>query len=545
MKRVAIVPGAFRPPTDNHLKMIGRYSGECDAVAVLVSDPKSSRRRTATGIPISAETSRKILETALADAGISNARVFVEEGSPVKAIGRILSGISGKEIVLGIGSKDDASRFSFLEKFQGMNGNRIVPPEETSVEIGSGYSASDLRRNIGDVSYLRSHLPQVLSPEHMEEAIRLLQEECGVGILKEGFDEKDVFGRVLGESSELGIGPSGIFEDENGPFPGRLDDEAIDRAKCSMNAWNMHVGENVPEGEPSNPKNCPEKAVDVMLEYPEEGISAEIFLDGNTKEWDSEVVSGERTGKLTPDQMGDFFGTRFYRRLYNRLNEMWPCSDPQFNDLVEAINEKRLALDRAEETVTEDDSERKWYDKEDSRKKNVAGRQVTTRSGRKLVTFSDFGVKHDDNEAYFVWPETDKEFKWSQWQDWTKISPLLRMRFRHQGQGDYVYGLSLSPFAENDPNRGFRAYNLTLEPKLQYLTPEETQQMMDLSIVQKFLRNAMKRLNYFMSIPDEKIVELIGSPDRVQEDEVRKTKHVIKNTMKAIREKRADTYVYT
>lgn len=161
------------------------------------------------------------------------------------------------------------------------------------------------------------------------------------------------------------------------------------------------------------------------------------------------------------------------------------------------------------------------------------------------MTFSDFGVKHDDNEAYFVWPEIDKEFKWSQWQDWEKISPLMRMRFRHQGHGDYVYGLSLSPFAQNDENRGFRAYNLTLEPKLQYLTPEETQQMMDLSIVQKFLRNALKRLSYFMSIPDEKLVKLIDAPDRVQEDEIRKTKRVIKNTMKAIRDRRADTYIYT
>ena len=556
MTRTAIVPGSFRPPTDLHMKMIRHYAESCDAVAVIVSNPSKSLRKTSTGMPISAETSRKILEDAISDSGLGeNVRVFISENeSPVKDILGILGDLEGQEIVLGVGRKDDPSgRFAFLEKVPKGPGVRIVPPEETAFDAGDGFSAGDLRERIGDTAYLKAHLPQCLSEEHMSEAVRLLQEECGVGILRENRSATDIFGELVSESSIYGAGFSGIFEDEETPFREiSMSDGSLEKAKCRMSAWNMHVGEKedaTDSGEAVNPKNCPEKAVDLEFEFPG-GEKVEIFLGGKDLEWDSSVVSGEKSGKLSPDQMGEFFGTKFYKRLYNRLNEMWPCSDEQFGNAIRAINEKRLKLDRIpEETLSEDDSGKddsgkRWFDKDNSRKKNVAGRQVTTRSGRKIVTFSDFGVKHDDNEAYFVWPELDKEWKWSQWQDWTKISPLMRMRFRHQGKGDYVYGISLSPFAEDDENRGFRAYNLTLEPKLQYLTPEETRQMMDLSIVQKFFRNALKRLSYFMSIPDEKIVELVDAPDRVQIDEVRKTKHVIKNTMKAIRQKRADSYIY-
>lgn len=549
MKRVAIIPGSFRPPTDGHFKMIRHYAGSCDAVAVIISNPEKDLRETSTGVPISPETSKRIIETALGDAEIGNVRVFIAEGSPVKEIWNILGNLGDREVVLGMGTKDDADgRFGrIVDEFQGKRGLKIVPPSETAFDSGDDYSASDLRERIGDEEYLRGHLPQCLSPENMEEAVKSLQDECGVGNLREGRTALGIFERVLSESCVYGAGPSGLFEDDETLVGVDMSDSALGKAKCRVGAWNMHVqGECVSECG-FDRESSPDKAVDVTFEFPD-GTFAEVFLDPEFGEWDSIARSGDVEARLSPDQMATFFGTDFYKRLYNRLNGIWPCDDPEYSDLIHAINEKKLKLDRAVmDTVEEDgpDNGKKWYDGENSRKKNVAGRQVTTRSGRKLVTFSDFGVKHDDNEAYFVWPEIDKEFKWSQWQDWEKISPLMRMRFRHQGHGDYVYGLSLSPFAQNDENRGFRAYNLTLEPKLQYLTPEETQQMMDLSIVQKFLRNALKRLSYFMSIPDEKLVKLIDAPDRVQEDEIRKTKRVIKNTMKAIRDRRADTYIYT
>lgn len=158
------------------------------------------------------------------------------------------------------------------------------------------------------------------------------------------------------------------------------------------------------------------------------------------------------------------------------------------------------------------------------------------------MTFTDFGVKHNEQEAYFCWPEKGKEFKWTQWADYKKIHPLIRMRFVHNS---YCYGLSISPLTEDNENRGFRSYNLDLEPKLQYCTPIETEQMMDLTIVQKFLRNAYKRLKRFVDMDDEEIFRRINRPDKCEIGDIRKTKHMIRNSMKAIKERRADTYIYT
>lgn len=40
-------------------------------------------------------------------------------------------------------------------------------------------------------------------------------------------------------------------------------------------------------------------------------------------------------------------------------------------------------------------------------------------------------------------------------------------------------------------------------------------------------------------------MEKIGRPDKCTIDDVRKTKHVLKNTLRAIKDGRHDTYIYT
>lgn len=69
--------------------------------------------------------------------------------------------------------------------------------------------------------------------------------------------------------------------------------------------------------------------------------------------------------------------------------------------------------------------------------------------------------------------------------------------------------------------------------------------MLELSIVQKFLKHSVKRLLKYVSMPDEEIYNRINRPDRCTIDDIRKTKHVIKNTLSAVRDGRADTYIYT
>lgn len=338
-----------------------------------------------------------------------------------------------------------------------------------------------------------------------------------------------------GEDGRVGTS----LDEEETEYSGiRMDDQTLDAAKCSIIAYSTSVAED--GAQPAyNPKSNPDKAIDILFEF-DGGDVVEVFLDPNTKEWDSRVNG---SAKLTPDQMGEFFRTELCRRIDARIGQMWPESDPYFNELLDAVRRKKVNLDPCGVMSEDSNVFRKGnIDKEKSRERNAAGRQERTRSGRKIITPSDFDVKHDENEAYYVWPERGKEFKWSQWADWNKIRPVARMRIT---VGQFTYGISFSPFLEDDDNRGAKAYNLDLEPKLQYLTPQESQEMMTLSVVKKFLREATKRMVKYTSISDDEIFQKVGRPDKCTLDNIRKTKHVMKNTLKAIRDGRADTYIYT
>lgn len=150
-----------------------------------------------------------------------------------------------------------------------------------------------------------------------------------------------------------------------------------------------------------------------------------------------------------------------------------------FNDLRNAISTKKYSTEGLCVVVNEESGSNQFgtgkVDPEKSREKNAAGKQIRSRSGRKYIQPSDFAVKHDDNEAYYCWPDQrgKGEFKWSNWADWKKIRPLARMRFSMGTANPHVYGLSINPLFEQNDNRGFHAYDLTAQPPLQYLTPEE------------------------------------------------------------------------
>ena len=60
----------------------------------------------------------------------------------------------------------------------------------------------------------------------------------------------------------------------------RLNDETIDKAKCSLIAYNCHIKEDGSETDVIyNPKKNPDKAVDINFEYPDDNLNIEIFLD--------------------------------------------------------------------------------------------------------------------------------------------------------------------------------------------------------------------------------------------------------------------------
>jgi hypothetical protein len=69
--------------------------------------------------------------------------------------------------------------------------------------------------------------------------------------------------------------------------------------------------------------------------------------------------------------------------------------------------------------------------------------------------------------------------------------------------------------------------------------------IMDLTIVKKFLKHITVRITRFLDIPDEEIFRKINRPDKCTLDDIRKTKRAIKNSLDAIRNRRADNYIYT
>lgn len=449
---------------------------------------------------------------------------------------------------MGVSSKDDdKDRYDSIDQGYFKDNNvTIVPPKETAFspvkDDGIEISASDIRNHISDKEMLRSYLPVYVEDDTFNKIYDILngkskdrldsEEETRLGsqIFQNLLEDE----KTLNESIEEEQAQQQCIDEEDTEFSGiRMDDSSLDNAKCSIIAYNTNGKDCI-----YNPKSNPDKAIDILFEM-DDGNNVEVFLNPNTKEWDSRVNGSV---KLTPDQMGEFFGTDLCRMIDGRIQQIWPESDPYFRELLEAVRQKKINLDPCG-MMTEDGEFRKGnIDINRSRGKNAAGEQIYTNSGRKIISFSDFGVKHDDQEAYFVWPEHGKEFKWSQWKDWKKIHPLLRMRFTHLS---YTYGLSMSPLIKDDENRGFRSYNLDLEPKLQYCTPIETREMMDLTIVQKFLRNAYKRLKRFVDMSDQEIFDRIGRPDKLELGDVRKTKHVVRNSLNAIKDGRADTYIYT
>jgi len=49
--------------------------------------------------------------------------------------------------------------------------------------------------------------------------------------------------------------------------------------------------------------------------------------------WNSKIVKDGRFGKLTPEQLDDFFKTEFYKKMVGALAKKWPLSDPKYEKL--------------------------------------------------------------------------------------------------------------------------------------------------------------------------------------------------------------------
>jgi cytidyltransferase-like protein len=174
MKTIAVVPGAFKPPTGGHLDMVMKYAKRADEVIIIISDPKSSKsqRKTARGKVISAEDSLNIWNIYLQRYGLRNVQVVISPSpSPVTAAFEYAEKqLKDVNVIFGASTKGgDHKRWATAEKyFEKANPTIVVlNPERTAVKPLTGpmgdISATDVRNNANDIEMLKKLLPKKLN----------------------------------------------------------------------------------------------------------------------------------------------------------------------------------------------------------------------------------------------------------------------------------------------------------------------------------------------------------------------------------------------
>lgn len=334
-------------------------------------------------------------------------------------------------------------------------------------------------------------------------------------------------------------------------FPLVVDDQLLDGAKIA--AWMYDQQLETPEGKkkPFAPKSFPEKAIDIIVELDASKDILEIYFDPEEMAWNSKIVKDGKFGKLSPEQFDSFFQSQFYQNMIKSLEGKWPLSDPKYGEMYDAVKTKNVSTSISDEELVEVDEldSGSLEEVDQTEKKPELANQDTTGdgkrdysgTGRKIQNFSDMGVKGGSGR-YFCWPRKGKEFKWNSWKDWHKLKPFCKMTFIHNGRH---YMISLSLFDEEFDNRGFRGADTQWTPPLAWLTHEECEQVMQLTIVKKFLKQCQKKVKQFIDMDPKDVMKKIDKPEKVDVKEIEKTQRVIKHCIKvAFRDRQADNYKY-
>ena len=324
-----------------------------------------------------------------------------------------------------------------------------------------------------------------------------------------------------------------------------IDDDMLKDAKIASYMANQTMETLNGKVKPYAYKSFPTKAIVIQFQYGT--IPIQIYLDTDKKCWNSCFVNNGHIAKLTPEQLDDFFTTNFYARLVDALAKIWPTTDKMFAELYEAVMKCKSSTSISEEEMLQNMKLNEVIDQpnKDVRKANKDvdddGKRDYAGSGRKIVRFSDMGVSRKSAE-YFCWPRKGKEYKWNSWKEWKKLKPFAKMYFKHNGR---KYMISLSLFDENFDHRGFRGADTDWEPPFAWVTPEECEQIMNLTIVKKFLKQCVKRVKSFIDQDPEDIYKKIDKPERLTVKDIEKTIRIIKHVLRtAFKEHQADDYKY-
>ena len=187
-RKIAVIPGKFKPPHRGHLDMVKHYAEMSDVVVILISPIP---RKTSGGVEITRDKSKQIWQTYLSSAGLDSNRVVITDSpynSPVQTSYELVAGnvpgfkpAPGDLIIPGASTKPDPKsglsdtarfkKFHIIPKSQRAPGILTANVEDyafTPSEMeGVAFSASDFRNAIdeGDIQALSKFIPQETSPE--------------------------------------------------------------------------------------------------------------------------------------------------------------------------------------------------------------------------------------------------------------------------------------------------------------------------------------------------------------------------------------------
>ena len=187
-RKIAVIPGKFKPPHRGHLDMVMHYADIVDLVVILISPIP---RKTSGGIEITRDKSKQIWQTYLSSVGLDSNRVIITDSpynSPVQTSYELVAGnvpgfkpVPGDLIIPGASTKaDPKSGLPDTTRFKKFH---IIPRSERGAGVltadvedyaftpsgmeGVAFSASDFREAIdeGDINSLNKFIPQEVGAE--------------------------------------------------------------------------------------------------------------------------------------------------------------------------------------------------------------------------------------------------------------------------------------------------------------------------------------------------------------------------------------------
>ena len=187
-RKIAVIPGKFKPPHRGHLDMVKHYSEISDVVVILISPIP---RKTSAGLEISRDEAKQIWEVYIQAAGIDPNKVVIADSpynSPVQTSYELVAGNvpdfkphPGDMIIPGASTKPDPKsglsdtsrfkKFHMIPQDQRVRGVLTANVEDyafTPSEMeGIAVSATDFRNALddGDIQSLIRFIPDGVNPD--------------------------------------------------------------------------------------------------------------------------------------------------------------------------------------------------------------------------------------------------------------------------------------------------------------------------------------------------------------------------------------------